>query len=71
MNVPEAMVNSKTGSAYNVVYVNPNSTLTGTGTFENPYGTLQLAASNNNAGIDVIRVAPNVDDSGTDLTVNC
>ena len=70
VNVPEAMVNSKTGSAYNVVYVNPNSTLTGTGTFENPYGTLQLAASNNNAGIDVIRVAPNVDDSGTDLTVN-
>lgn len=70
VNVPEAVVNAKTGSAYNVVYVDPNAAAVGTGTFESPYSTLQLAATNNNAAIDIIRVAPNADDSGSNLTVN-
>lgn len=70
VDVPEAVINDKTGAAYNISYVDPNATVTGTGTFEDPYGTLQLAATNNNAAIDIIRVAPNADDSGTDLTVN-
>lgn len=70
IDVPEAVVNEKTGSAYNLVYVDPNRTLDGTGTFEDPYGNLQLAATNNNAGIDMIRVAPREDDTNTNLTVN-
>ncbi|MEZ6128868.1 MAG: inverse autotransporter beta domain-containing protein [Planctomycetaceae bacterium] len=70
ITVPEAVVNAKTGNPYNIVFVDPNATTMGTGTFEMPYSSLQLAANNNNAAIDIIRVSPNADDSGTNLTVN-
>ncbi|MCA9050262.1 MAG: hypothetical protein KDA89_16115, partial [Planctomycetaceae bacterium] len=67
---PEAVVRTKTGNDWNIVYVDPNGTLAGDGTVENPYNSLQLAADNNNAGVDIIRVVPLSDDSGTNLTVN-
>lgn len=70
VDVPEAVINAKTGSAYNIVYVNPNSTLTGIGTLESPYSSLAEAEANNNAGIDIIRVTPRLDDTTTNLTVN-
>ncbi len=70
VNLPEALVNTAKGRAYNFVYVDPDAAGTGSGTYEDPYGNLQLAASNNNAGIDLIRIAPRDDDSGTNLTVN-
>ena len=70
VNLPEAITNVAKGRAYNFVYVDPNVSGVGSGTYEDPYSSLQLAATNNNAGIDLIRIAPNADDSGTNLTVN-
>lgn len=70
VNVPEAIVNAKTGLAWNIAYVDPNRTAPGTGTFESPYSSLQAAANANNPLIDVIQVAPRADDTGTNLTVN-
>ena len=66
----EAVINSATGLAYNILYVDPNATTAGVGTFEDPYGTLQAAAIANNAGVDILRVTPRADDLGTNLTVN-
>lgn len=68
--VNTAVINIATGLAYNILNVNPNATALGTGTFENPYSTLQAAAIANNAGVDIIRVVPRADDSNTNLTVN-
>lgn len=59
-----------TGGAYFVMHVNPDAAGFGDGTFENPFSTLQAAALANNAGVDILRVAPRADDSGTNLTVN-
>ncbi|MEJ7596129.1 MAG: inverse autotransporter beta domain-containing protein, partial [Planctomycetaceae bacterium] len=66
----EAVINTSTGLAYNILNVNPNATTAGNGTFETPYSTLQAAAIANNAGVDIIRVVPRADDSTTNLTVN-
>ena len=66
----EACINTTTGLAFNILNVNPNATLAGTGTFENPFSTLQAAAIANNAGVDIIRVVPRSDDTTTNLTVN-
>lgn len=70
VNTPELVMNEKTGRNYRIAWVNPNSDDDGVGTMENPYGSLQLFAANNDPSFDVIRVVPNDDDSGTDLTVN-
>lgn len=70
VNVPEAVINDKTGNPYNIVYVNPNLADPGIGTFEMPFNTMQVAANTNNPNIDIIRVTPNADDSGTNLTMN-
>lgn len=61
-----------TGSAlpYFLTHVDPNATGPGTGTFEDPFSTLQAAALANNAGIDIFRITPRADDTGTGLTVN-
>lgn len=74
INLPEALVNADKGRAYNISYVNPDFvSLTnggdGAGTLEDPWTSFQAAATNNNAGIDVIRIDPRADDSGTNLTV--
>ncbi|MDA1232108.1 MAG: hypothetical protein O2856_15145, partial [Planctomycetota bacterium] len=66
----DAVVNSLTGVGYNFLHVDPNRTTVGTGTFENPFSTLQAAVFANNANVDIIRVGPRLDDSGTNLTVN-
>jgi len=66
----EACINTTTGLAYNILHVDPNLTSIGSGTFENPFGTLQAGALANNAGVDVLRVAPRADDTTTNLTVN-
>ena len=66
----DAVINSATGLAYNILNVNPNATAMGNGTFETPYSTLQAAAIANNAGVDIIRVVPRADDTTTNLTVN-
>jgi hypothetical protein len=66
----EAVINGTTGLAYNILNVNPNATTAGLGTYENPYSTLQAAALANNAGVDIIRVVPRLDDTNTNLTVN-
>ncbi len=67
---PEAVVNAKTGNVYNFLYVDPNASSSGLGTFESPFRTLEQAQAANNALVDMIRVTPNADDSGTNLTVN-
>jgi hypothetical protein len=71
-SVAEACINSATGLAYNLMYVDPNSTgsATGSGTFENPYTSMQLGAAANSPAFDVIRVTPRDDASGTNLTIN-
>ncbi len=66
----EAVINTATGVAFNILNVNPNATLAGNGTFETPFSTLQAAAIANNAGVDIIRVVPRSDDTTTNLTVN-
>ncbi len=66
----DAVINTATGVAFNILNVNPNATLAGNGTFENPFSTLQAAAIANNAGVDIIRVVPRTDDTTTNLTVN-
>ncbi|MFN9719024.1 MAG: inverse autotransporter beta domain-containing protein [Planctomycetota bacterium] len=66
--VREACINDVTGVAYNVVYVDPNSTTsTNVGTIENPFTSMSSLV--NNAAIDIISVRANEDGSGTDLTV--
>ncbi len=67
---PEALINTATGVAYNVINVDPNATAPGTGTFENPFNTLQAADTANTNLVDIIRVRPRLDDTGTNLTVN-
>ncbi len=67
---PEALINAGTGVAYNMIHVDPNATAAGNGTYESPFNTLQAAAIANNAGVDIIRVDPRTDDTGTNLTVN-
>jgi hypothetical protein len=65
-----ALVNPTTGGAYNLMHVNPNATVPGDGTYEHPFATMQLAKAANNAAYDIIRIQPNADDSGSDLTIN-
>ncbi|MDG1895263.1 MAG: hypothetical protein P8J37_10170, partial [Fuerstiella sp.] len=74
VDTAEAMINTAQGRAYNLIYVDPDTTSTtaggnGAGTLEDPYTSLLIAAMNNNAGIDVINVNPRDDDSNTNLTV--
>lgn len=66
----EAVINTATGFAYNMLFVDPNATAVGTGTFENPFNTMQSAAIANNASVDIIRVVPRADDTTTNLTIN-
>ncbi|MEP3479411.1 MAG: right-handed parallel beta-helix repeat-containing protein [Fuerstiella sp.] len=70
VNALNAIQNEKTNRAFRLAYVDPNSSVEGTGTLEDPFGSLQLLAVNNDPTIDIIRVVPNADDSGTNLTVN-
>jgi hypothetical protein len=64
------VINTATGVGYKLLYVDPNRTTTGAGTFENPYSTLAAAAIANNGSVDIIRVVPRADDTTTNLTVN-
>jgi len=66
----DAIINPLSGNPWNLIYVDPNLALPGSGTFESPYNSMQLAKLNNNAGVDIIRIAPRADDSGTNLTIN-
>ena len=66
----DALINPTSGNPWNIIYVDPNLLVPGSGTFESPYSTMQLAKANNNAGVDIIRIAPRDDDSGTNLTIN-
>jgi hypothetical protein len=70
LSIDEACINDLTGNAYNIVYVDPNIDTAGPGlgTFEDPFRSMAVLA--NNANIDIIRVTPNGDGSGTDLTIN-
>lgn len=65
----EQQINAASGLAWSLVHVDPNRTAAGNGTFEDPFGTMQAAAVANNAGVDIIRVRPRTDDTGTNLTV--
>lgn len=62
-------INPKTGLPWTINYVDPNATVMGTGTIESPYMTLQAAIDANDPTIDAIRIAPRVDETGTNLTV--
>jgi len=66
----EVCINDVTSNPYFITYVDPNINTPGTGlgTLEDPFRS--MAALTNNAGIDIIRVTPNSDGSGSDLTVN-
>ncbi|MFM7040369.1 MAG: beta strand repeat-containing protein [Planctomycetaceae bacterium] len=66
----DAIINAQSGNPWNIVYVDPNLGVPGIGTLESPYNSMQLAKLNNNAGVDIIRIAPRQDDSGTNLTLN-
>ena len=66
----EAVINQSTGSAWSIVHVDPNLAAPGDGSWENPFSTMEAAKLANNGGIDVIRIRPRDDDSGTNLTLN-
>ncbi len=66
----EAIINPLSANPWTVFYVDPNQSVAGSGTFESPYNSMQLANLNNNAGVDIIRIAPRQDDTGTNLTIN-
>ncbi len=68
--VPEAIVNADKNRPYFLMYVDPNASANGNGTFENPFRTLQQAENANSALVDIIRVTPRSDDTNTNLTVN-
>lgn len=74
VNMQEAVVNAKTGMPYRIVYVDPDAVSAtaggdGAGTLEDPFTNLLAASAANNAMIDVIRIDPRDDDTGTNLTV--
>ena len=66
----DGILDTGTALPYFLTHIDPNATGPGIGTFEDPFSTLQAAALANNAGIDIFRIAPRADDSGTGLTVN-
>lgn len=64
----EALINPADGMPFYVIHVDPNlATGTGTGRFESPFGDLETARLANAPFIDIIRVLPRDDASGTDL----
>lgn len=65
--VPEVLIDPNDGLAYTFIHVNPDATVDGNGSIESPFRTLQLANGANNALVDIIRVQPRDDDSGTNL----
>lgn len=69
VNALDVVVNQKTNRPYRIANVDPNQIDEGIGTMDSPFGSLQLFANNNDPTFDIIRVVPNADDSGTDLTV--
>ena len=66
----DGILDTGTGLPYFLTHVDPNVTGPGTGTVEDPFSTLQAAALANVPSIDIFRIAPRADDSGTGLTVN-
>lgn len=66
----EAQINPNTGVAWNLIHVDPNQLAVGDGSYENPFNTMQAAKVANNAGVDILRIRPRQDDTGTNLTVN-
>jgi hypothetical protein len=66
----EAQINPMTGMAWNLIHVDPNLLAAGDGSYENPFNTMQAAKVANNAGVDILRIRPRGDDTGTNLTVN-
>lgn len=66
----DGILDTGSGLPYFLTHIDPNATGPGTGTIEDPFSTLQAAALANNAGIDIFRITPRADDTGTGLTVN-
>ncbi|HET6325703.1 MAG TPA: hypothetical protein VFG04_13575, partial [Planctomycetaceae bacterium] len=66
-----ALDNPATDQAIQVIHVNPNLPAgSGNGTFEHPFGSLQQAENADNPNINIIRILPRTDGSGTNLAVN-
>jgi hypothetical protein len=66
-----ALDNPATDQAIQVIHVNPNLPAgSGNGTFEHPFGSLQQAENADNPNINIIRIMPRNDGSGTNLAVN-
>ncbi|MCH7687949.1 MAG: hypothetical protein IH899_14925, partial [Planctomycetes bacterium] len=63
-------VNQADNQPYFVIHVDPNRTLQGTGTFENPFNTLETARNPNPAIADIFRVIPRTDGTNTNLAMN-
>jgi hypothetical protein len=64
----EALINPADGMPFHFIHVDPSLTTgSGTGRIESPYGDLETARLGNRDFVDVIRVLPNADGSGTDL----
>lgn len=68
---PEALINPDDSEPFFVIHTDPNRTAgTGDGTFENPFGSFEQARLINNPEIDIFRVVPRTDGSGTNLVLN-
>lgn len=62
-------INPIDNQPYSIVHVDPNQGLGGSGTFENPYNTLEAARNPNPAFVDIIRVIPREDGTNTNLAL--
>ncbi len=66
----EPLLNPLDGEPIFVVHVDPNSAGIGNGTFENPYRLMESARAANAASIDIFRILPRTDNSGTNLVMS-
>lgn len=66
---PALALDTQTHQPIVVLHVNPNATATGDGTVENPLRTLEAARLADNNSVQIIRVVPRNDGTGTNLAV--
>lgn len=66
---PEPLINPDDSEPFFVVHVDPNAGVQGDGTFESPYNTMEAARVANVPSIDIFRIIPREDGSGTNLVM--
>ena len=66
----ENVVNPQDGQAFELLFVDPNRTVNGDGSVENPFSSLEALAAANASRFDILSVAPRTDNTSTNLSVD-